>query len=123
MIPHAPPVSRSHAGRYDPDAPNVHALPPSMANFDECQARLKDIFNETTVSARVRSRRSNRSNWARVLAQGVYLLHRRGTSLGAPHRKVSFCVTHRKFRRYLSSASSPRRIRRYIAVYASHSHT
>lgn len=73
-----------------PDAANVHAL--AMAgDFDDCQARLKDMFNDFDFRDGVRLAGVNSINWARVLAQVVYYFSS-AVSLGAPHRKVSFTV-------------------------------
>jgi len=73
-----------------PDAANIHAL--SVAgNFDDCQARLKDMFNDFEFRDGVRLAGVNSINWARVLAQVVYFFTS-AVALGAPHRKVSFTV-------------------------------
>ncbi len=73
-----------------PDAPNVHALA-VRGDFDDCQARLKDMFNDFAFRDRVRLAGVNSINWARVLAQVVYYFTA-AVSLGAPHRKVAFTV-------------------------------
>ncbi len=69
---------------------NAHALALD-GDFDDCQARLKDMFNHFEFRDRVRLAGVNSINWARVLAQVVYFFSS-AVSLGAPHRKVSFCV-------------------------------
>lgn len=69
---------------------NTHALA-MTGDFDDCQARLKDMFNHFEFRDRVRLAGVNSINWARVLAQVVYFFSS-AVSLGAPHRKVSFCV-------------------------------
>lgn len=69
---------------------NAHALALS-GNFDDCQARVKDMFNHFDFRDRVRLAGVNSINWARVLAQVVYYFTA-AVSLGAPHRPVSFCV-------------------------------
>jgi threonine synthase len=69
---------------------NAHALAVA-GNFDDCQARVKDMFNDFAFRDRVRLAGVNSINWARVLAQVVYYFTA-AVSLGAPHRKVSFCV-------------------------------
>ncbi len=69
---------------------NAHALA-LTGNFDDCQARVKDMFNDFGFRDRVRLAGVNSINWARVLAQVVYYFTS-AVSLGAPHRKVSFCV-------------------------------
>ncbi|QXT40942.1 threonine synthase [Gymnodinialimonas ceratoperidinii] len=69
---------------------NAHALA-LTGDFDDCQARLKDMFNHFDFRDRVRLAGVNSINWARVLAQVVYYFSS-AVSLGAPHRPVSFCV-------------------------------
>ncbi|MBY4892942.1 threonine synthase [Rhodobacteraceae bacterium N5(2021)] len=69
---------------------NTHALA-LTGDFDDCQARLKDMFNHFDFRDRVRLAGVNSINWARVLAQVVYFFSS-AVSLGAPHRPVSFCV-------------------------------
>ncbi len=69
---------------------NAHALAVT-GDFDDCQARLKDMFNHFEFRDRVRLAGVNSINWARVLAQVVYFFSS-AVSLGAPHRSVSFCV-------------------------------
>ncbi len=69
---------------------NAHALA-LAGDFDDCQARLKDMFNHFEFRDRVRLAGVNSINWARVLAQVVYFFSS-AVSLGAPHRPVSFCV-------------------------------
>ncbi|OAN70988.1 threonine synthase [Jannaschia sp. EhC01] len=69
---------------------NTHALA-LTGDFDDCQARLKDMFNHFDFRDQVRLAGVNSINWARVLAQVVYFFSS-AVSLGAPHRPVSFCV-------------------------------
>jgi threonine synthase len=69
---------------------NVHALAMD-GDFDDCQARVKDMFNDFAFRDGVRLAGVNSINWARVLAQVVYYFSS-AVSLGAPHRKVSFTV-------------------------------
>lgn len=73
-----------------PSEDNVHALA-LHGHFDDCQARLKDMFNDHGFRDGVRLAGVNSINWARVLAQVVYYFSA-ATSLGAPDRKVSFTV-------------------------------
>lgn len=73
-----------------PTASNVHALAVD-GDFDDCQARLKDMFNDFDFRDRVKLAGVNSINWARVLAQVVYYFSS-AVALGAPHRKVSFTV-------------------------------
>lgn len=73
-----------------PDAANIHALA-LKGDFDDCQAALKDMFNDFAFRDEVRLAGVNSINWARVLAQVVYYFSA-AVSLGAPHRPVSFTV-------------------------------
>ncbi len=73
-----------------PSEANVHALAMD-GDFDDCQARLKDMFNDFAFRDGVRLAGVNSINWARVLAQVVYFFTS-AVSLGAPHRAVSFTV-------------------------------
>ncbi|MEM9437340.1 MAG: threonine synthase [Pseudomonadota bacterium] len=69
---------------------NVHALALD-GTFDDCQAKLKDMFNHFEFRDEVGLAGVNSINWARVLAQVVYYFTA-ATSLGAPEREVSFTV-------------------------------
>jgi len=69
---------------------NVHALA-MTGYFDDCQARVKDMFNDFAFRDEVGLAGVNSINWARVLAQVVYFFTS-AVALGAPHRKVSFTV-------------------------------
>ena len=69
---------------------NVHALAMD-GDFDDCQARVKDMFNDFAFRDGVRLAGVNSINWARVLAQVVYYFSS-AVALGAPHRAVSFTV-------------------------------
>ncbi|MEO0567757.1 MAG: threonine synthase [Pseudomonadota bacterium] len=69
---------------------NVHALAVD-GDFDDCQARVKDMFNDFEFRDGVRLAGVNSINWARVLAQVVYYFSS-AISLGAPERPVSFTV-------------------------------
>lgn len=73
-----------------PVEPNVHALAMD-GDFDDCQAMLKDMFNDFEFRDEVRLAGVNSINWGRVLAQVVYYFTA-AVSLGAPHREVSFTV-------------------------------
>ena len=73
-----------------PTEANVHALAVD-GDFDDCQNRLKDMFNDFAFRDGVGLAGVNSINWARVLAQVVYYFTS-AVSLGAPHRKVSFTV-------------------------------
>ncbi|OYX25421.1 MAG: threonine synthase [Rhodobacterales bacterium 32-66-7] len=69
---------------------NIHALALD-GDFDDCQARVKDMFNDHAFRDGVRLAGVNSINWARVLAQVVYYFYA-AVALGAPGRKVSFTV-------------------------------
>ncbi|MGI9370019.1 MAG: threonine synthase [Ruegeria sp.] len=69
---------------------NVHALAVD-GDFDDCQAAVKDMFNDFDFRDSVKLAGVNSINFARVLAQVVYYFSA-ATSLGAPPRKVSFTV-------------------------------
>ncbi len=73
-----------------PTERNVHALAMD-GDFDACQARLKDMFNDFAFRDEVKLAGVNSINWGRVLAQVVYYFSA-AVSVGAPHRKVSFTV-------------------------------
>ncbi|MDZ4096252.1 MAG: threonine synthase [Paracoccaceae bacterium] len=69
---------------------NVHALA-IEGDFDDAQARVKDMFNDFSFRDDVRLAGVNSINWARVLAQVVYYFYA-AVALGAPQRAVSFTV-------------------------------
>ncbi|MEO0502346.1 MAG: threonine synthase [Pseudomonadota bacterium] len=73
-----------------PSEHNVHALA-LEGDFDDCQARLKDMFNDFAFRDGVQLAGVNSINWARVLAQVVYYFSA-AVALGAPQRTVSFTV-------------------------------
>ncbi|MCC7319797.1 MAG: threonine synthase [Rubellimicrobium sp.] len=73
-----------------PTEDNVHAIALD-GDFDDCQARLKDMFNDHAFRDEVGLAGVNSINWARVMAQIVYYFTA-AVSLGAPHRKVNFTV-------------------------------
>ncbi|WP_372885338.1 threonine synthase [Shimia sp.] len=73
-----------------PEDANVHALAMD-GDFDDCQAALKDMFNDFDFRDGVKLAGVNSINWARVLAQVVYYFST-AVSLGAPHRSISFTV-------------------------------
>ena len=73
-----------------PAEANVHALAVE-GTFDDCQARLKDLFNDHAFRDSVGLAGVNSINWARVLAQIVYYFTA-AVSLGAPGRSVDFTV-------------------------------
>ncbi|OYU40711.1 MAG: threonine synthase [Pseudorhodobacter sp. PARRP1] len=73
-----------------PSEANVYALAMD-GDFDDCQARVKDMFNDFGFRDGVRLAGVNSINWARVLAQVVYYFYA-AVALGAPERSVSFTV-------------------------------
>ncbi len=73
-----------------PEDANVHALAMD-GDFDDCQAALKDMFNDFEFRDGVKLAGVNSINWARVLAQVVYYFST-AVSLGAPSRSISFTV-------------------------------
>jgi len=90
MYPHGRVSEVQRRQMTTPDAANVHALAVD-GDFDDCQARLKDMFNDFAFRDGVKLAGVNSINWARVLAQVVYYFTA-AVSLGAPYRKVSFTV-------------------------------
>lgn len=73
-----------------PHEENIHALA-LAGDFDDAQARVKELFNDHDFRDEVGLAGINSINWARVLAQTVYYFAA-AVALGAPHRKVSFAV-------------------------------
>jgi threonine synthase len=60
-------------------------------NFDDCQAIVKDLFNDHAFRDNVQLAGVNSINWVRVMAQVSYYIFS-GLELGAPDRKISFTV-------------------------------
>lgn len=73
-----------------PTESNVHAIAVD-GDFDDCQAAVKDMFNDFTFREEVSLAGVNSINWGRVLAQVVYYFSS-AVSLGAPAREVSYTV-------------------------------
>jgi hypothetical protein len=71
-------------------ARNVHNVA-IEGTFDDCQDLAKACFNDLAFRDRHRLTAVNSINFARVMAQIVYYFHA-ALKLGAPDRKVSFCV-------------------------------
>ncbi|MEM8658710.1 MAG: threonine synthase [Pseudomonadota bacterium] len=90
MYPHGRVSEVQRRQMTTPAEANVHALAID-GDFDDCQARLKDMFNDLPFRDRVGLAGVNSINWARVLAQVVYYFTS-AVSLGAPERPVSFTV-------------------------------
>ncbi len=72
------------------DSPAIHNIA-IEGNFDDCQAIVKALFNDSGFRDRVGLAGVNSINWARIMAQIVYYVSS-AVALGAPDRKVSFCV-------------------------------
>ncbi len=90
MYPHGRVSEVQRRQMTTPVEDNVHALAVA-GDFDDCQARLKDMFNDFEFRDEVGLAGVNSINWARVLAQVVYYFTS-AVSLGAPHRPVCFTV-------------------------------
>ena len=71
-------------------APNVHNIA-IEGTFDDAQAMVKRMFNDTAMTSRFNIGAVNSINWARLMAQVVYYFAA-ALQLGAPHRKVAFSV-------------------------------
>lgn len=71
-------------------ADNVHAVA-IEGTFDDCQSLVKALFNHHAFRDELRLSGVNSINWARIAAQVVYYFTA-ASSLGAPHRPVSFSV-------------------------------
>ena len=72
------------------DAANVHNIA-LEGTFDDCQDRVKDLFNDPDFRDRFNLSAVNSINWARVMAQIVYYFWA-AVKLGAPEKKVAFSV-------------------------------
>lgn len=88
MFPHGRVSEVQRRQMTTPDAANVHALAVN-GHFDDCQARLKDLFNDHDFRDGVGLAGVNSINWARVVAQIVYYFTA-AASLGM--RQTDFCV-------------------------------
>ena len=90
MYPHGRVSEVQRRQMTTPTESNVHALAVD-GDFDDCQAAVKDMFNDFPFREEVKLAGVNSINWGRVLAQVVYYFTA-AVSLGAPHREVSFTV-------------------------------
>ncbi|MFN3525354.1 MAG: threonine synthase [Paracoccus sp. (in: a-proteobacteria)] len=88
MYPHGRVSEVQRRQMTTPPAANVHALA-LTGHFDDCQARLKDLFNDHGFRDQVGLAGVNSINWARVVAQIVYYFTATA-SLGM--RPTDFCV-------------------------------
>ncbi len=70
--------------------PNIHPIA-ITGDFDDCQALVKQMFNDFKFRDQVRLTGVNSINWARVLCQIVYYFVS-AVALGAPKQKISFSV-------------------------------
>ena len=71
-------------------AANVHNIA-IEGTFDDCQDRVKDLFNDGDFRDRFNLSAVNSINWARVMAQIVYYFWA-AVKLGAPDKPVAFSV-------------------------------
>ena len=62
-----------------------------QGSFDDCQAIVKDMFQDPALRQAVDLSGVNSINWARIAAQAVYYFTS-AVALGAPDRPVSFVV-------------------------------
>ena len=69
---------------------NVHNIAVE-GTFDDCQALVKAMFNDSVFRDHVAMGGVNSINWARVMAQVVYYFYS-AVALGAPDRKIGFSV-------------------------------
>lgn len=74
---------------------NIHNLSVD-GDFDDCQALVKSMFNDTAFRNDMGLSAVNSINWARIAAQVVYYF-RAALTLGAPSRPVSFSVPSGNF--------------------------
>lgn len=75
--------------------PNV-ACVAVTGTFDDCQAIVKQTFQDQVLRQAVDLSGVNSINFARIAAQAVYYFTS-AVALGAPHRPVSFCVPSGNF--------------------------
>ena len=73
-----------------PTDSNVHALAID-GTFDDCQALVKDMFNDADFRHETGLAGVNSINWARVMAQTVYYFTA-SAQLGGPDKEVAFSV-------------------------------
>ncbi len=90
LLPHGRVSEVQRRQMTTPVEANCHALALD-GDFDDAQARVKDMFNDFAFRDGVRLAGVNSINWARVLAQVVYYFYA-AAALGAPQRAVSFTV-------------------------------
>jgi threonine synthase len=71
-------------------APNVHNIA-IEGSFDDAQALVKAMFNDSEFSGRFQVTAVNSINWARLMAQVVYYFYA-AVRLGGPEQPVAFAV-------------------------------
>ncbi len=71
-------------------APNVHNIA-IEGDFDDCQALVKQMFNDAPFRARHHLAGVNSINWGRILAQVIYYATS-ALALGAPDRSLAYVV-------------------------------
>lgn len=71
-------------------APNVHNIA-IEGSFDDAQALVKAMFNDSGFSSRFALSAVNSINWARLMFQIVYYFYA-AVRLGAPERAIAFSV-------------------------------
>lgn len=60
-------------------------------SFDDCQDIVKSLFGDKNFREKYKLTAVNSINWARILAQVVYYFYA-ALALGAPAKRISFCV-------------------------------
>jgi threonine synthase len=71
-------------------APNVYNIAID-GSFDDAQALVKAMFNDSAFAGRFNLSAVNSINWARLMAQVVYYFYA-AVRLGAPERSIAFSV-------------------------------
>jgi threonine synthase len=71
-------------------SPNIHNIA-IEGSFDDAQALVKAMFNDSAFAGRFTLSAVNSINWARLMAQVVYFFYA-AVRLGAPEREVAFSV-------------------------------
>jgi threonine synthase len=71
--------------------PNVHCIA-IQGSFDECQAIMKEIFNDLPFKTHHRLGAVNSVNWARLLAQIIYYIYATLALDDGGRKRVSFSV-------------------------------
>jgi len=72
-------------------APNIHNIAIAGGSFDDAQALVKAMFNDSAFSGSFALSAVNSINWARLMAQIVYYFYA-AVRLGAPERPIAFSV-------------------------------